>query len=273
MEKDITVIIPVYPHLKLLYRAMESLQRQMFKNFDVVVVVDNEGDFEEEENTIKNLFSSMDIKFINHGKNRSTLQARLTGIDHITGKYVFFMDHDDEISKEVLYNTFNQAEKENADMVGMKLSTQIDKKCIIEGKEILYYANFKIDRMLAPMVPYLYRSDLVRKVKGMLNVPKDLYIIYLEDMYLGSCIMSQASKVIENYENGTYFYNHDNDNSTLTYKKNNREKIEQQNAQGLQVKKLINNFLIRNGCDKKSIGYSVNNLGNYILKHNKKIIR
>ena len=270
---DITVIIPVYPNLRLLYRSLESLQRQTFKNFDVVVVVDNKGNFEEEERKIIKQFSSMDIKFINHGKNRSTLQARLTGIDNITGKYVFFMDHDDEVEDCILYNAYHQAEKENADIVGIHLSTIVEKKFIIEGIDILYYINWKVDKQEAPMVPYLYRSDLVRKVKEMMNVPEDLYIIYLEDLYIGVCIMSQAKKVVENYQNGTYTYNHDNPMSTLTYRKMDVIKKNEQNKQGVQVRQLINDFLIRNGCDKRSIGYEVNNLGHYILKHNKKIIR
>lgn len=270
---EITVIIPVYPILRLLPRALESLQRQTFKDFDVVVVVDNEGDFEEEERSIIDRFPSMKIKFINHGKNRGTLQARLTGIDHITGKYVFFMDHDDEVEDCVLYNTYHQAEKENADIVGMKLSTFIPRKYVLEGDHIHFHNIWKVSQNEAPMVSYLYRSDLVKRTKEMLNIPDDLYLIYLEDMYLSACIMSQAKKVIENYENGIYQYNHDNPLSTLTFNDGDPVKKKQQLEQKKTVINLINKFFVENKCDKISINYKTNNLGNYILHHKNKIIR
>lgn len=94
---DITVLICVYSqddlHDSLLIKALKSLEKQTYKNFITLIVMD--GCWENTENLIKkeNLDLNIDIKKI---PNKSGLHnAKNFGISHINSKYIAYLDADD----------------------------------------------------------------------------------------------------------------------------------------------------------------------------------
>jgi len=104
-ESLVSVIMPTYNGEKTIQRAIKSVLNQSYKNLEVIVVDDCSQD-----NTVMVVNSIKDrrIKLIRHNENRNGSAARNTGIKESRGKYIAFLDDDDEwlkekISKQIKY--------------------------------------------------------------------------------------------------------------------------------------------------------------------------
>ncbi len=88
----ITVIIPTYNRVKILSRAIKSVLKQTYQNFELIIVDDCSTD-----NTQKALkkFKDKRIFYIKHKKRKGASAARNTGIKKAKGKYLAFLDSDD----------------------------------------------------------------------------------------------------------------------------------------------------------------------------------
>ncbi|MCX7726143.1 MAG: glycosyltransferase family 2 protein [Chitinispirillaceae bacterium] len=88
----VSVIIPVFNREEMLRRAVVSVLNQSFKDFECIIVddcSDQKYDF----------FSSMDdkrLKIIRLEKRSGVSKARNTGVKSSRGKYIAFLDSDDE---------------------------------------------------------------------------------------------------------------------------------------------------------------------------------
>lgn len=93
MSIKISVIIPVYNVEKYLNQCVDSVLGQSYQNVEVILVDDGSTD---ESSTICDNYAKMDERIIViHQKNEGAAVARNTGIKHITGDYVMFLDSDD----------------------------------------------------------------------------------------------------------------------------------------------------------------------------------
>jgi len=92
--------MPVYNSEKYLIPALTSLQNQSFKNFEVILVNDGSTD---NSQSICEEFCKKDFRMkLYSQKNEGLCSARNTGIENASGKYLMFMDNDDEISEDAL---------------------------------------------------------------------------------------------------------------------------------------------------------------------------
>jgi GalNAc5-diNAcBac-PP-undecaprenol beta-1,3-glucosyltransferase len=90
----ISVVIPTYRRPSLLLRAIRSVQNQTYKNLEIIVVDDASPDNTEE---IVRRISDKRIRYMRHEQNRGLAAAgRNTGIRAAHGKYIAFLDDDDE---------------------------------------------------------------------------------------------------------------------------------------------------------------------------------
>lgn len=98
MSDLISCIVTTYKRpVRILKRAIDSIVSQTYKNIELIVV----NDAPEEmtlSNEISNLIKSYDVKsqYIIQKKNSGACAARNTGIEHANGKYLAFLDDDDE---------------------------------------------------------------------------------------------------------------------------------------------------------------------------------
>ena len=92
----ISIIVPVYNTEKYLRRCLDSLVNQTFNDIEIIIVNDcSQGNCKE----IIEEYQKKDnrIKYIEHSENKSLLQARKTGNIASTGKYIMYVDSDDEL--------------------------------------------------------------------------------------------------------------------------------------------------------------------------------
>ncbi len=90
MNPFVSVIIPTYNRVKLLNRALESVFKQTYRHFEVIVVDDGSTD-----QTVHNLEHHPHLTLI-HKENQGVSKARNTGLEHAKGDFIAFLDSDDE---------------------------------------------------------------------------------------------------------------------------------------------------------------------------------
>lgn len=96
---DLSIIIPTYNRAYIIRRAIQSVLNQTYQDFEIFIVDDGSKD-----NTHKIVESIRDerIRYIRHEINKGQAAARNTGIMAAKGKYIAFLDSDDEWLPEKL---------------------------------------------------------------------------------------------------------------------------------------------------------------------------
>ncbi|WP_064791770.1 glycosyltransferase family 2 protein [Shewanella woodyi] len=107
----VSTIIPTYNRADNLCRAIDSALNQTHKYIEVIVVDDNDPLSEaraETEYLMQKYLLNDNVKYVKHLENKNGAAARNTGISASFGKYIAFLDDDDEwepnkIEKQVEY--------------------------------------------------------------------------------------------------------------------------------------------------------------------------
>lgn len=136
----ISVIVPVYNVEDYLHVCLNSILNQTFQDFEILCIDDVSTDSSSE---ILEYFAGKDsrIKILRNEKNIGLGPSRNRGLDAAKGKYVIFLDSDDWYSLDALETLFNQAEKNNLDMVmGKPIVFYEEEKSF--GRERYYDAEF-----------------------------------------------------------------------------------------------------------------------------------
>jgi glycosyltransferase involved in cell wall biosynthesis len=115
MEKIISVIVPVYNVEDYLPKCLDSILKQSFVDFELILVDDGSTDT---SGKICDQYAQIDnrIKVI-HQKNGGLSNARNAAIDIARGKYYYFIDSDDWVDEQMLFEMYEQAILNDADIV------------------------------------------------------------------------------------------------------------------------------------------------------------
>jgi glycosyltransferase involved in cell wall biosynthesis len=89
----VSVIIPTYKRTTFLLSAIESVLRQTYQNFEIIVVDDASG---VDVQAIVNSCQDGRILMMRHEVNKGEAEGRNTGILNSRGEYIAFLDDDDE---------------------------------------------------------------------------------------------------------------------------------------------------------------------------------
>ena len=94
---EVSVILTVYNRERYLKRSIESLINQNFSNWELIAVDDGSTD---NSLDVLRLYQGdyPDIKVL-HQENQGIAQSRNRGIFQSSGKYITFLDSDDEYEK------------------------------------------------------------------------------------------------------------------------------------------------------------------------------
>lgn len=126
----ISVIMPVYNSKDFLINAIESVLKQSFSEFELILVDDGSTDGSEK---ICDQMALRDTRIrVIHQENAGLCNARNTGISEAKGEYLAFIDNDDEYAIDLLRDNYDLAIKYNADIVkfGREFITLKDNKII-----------------------------------------------------------------------------------------------------------------------------------------------
>ena len=100
----VSIIITTYErNEKVIKRAIDSVFNQTYKNWELIVVDDNKKDeVSKNVQTILNEINDTRIIYIKNEENMGSAKSRNHGIEKSKGKYITFLDDDDEWEKEKL---------------------------------------------------------------------------------------------------------------------------------------------------------------------------
>ena len=111
-----SIVIPVYNSEKYLRKCIDSVLKQTFSEFEVIIIDDGSTD---SSPIILDTFAKIDSRIqVYHMKNQGVTKARKIGVSLTKGDYIIFIDSDDTINSELLSNIERTLQKfSNIDMV------------------------------------------------------------------------------------------------------------------------------------------------------------
>lgn len=111
----ISVIVPCFNAENYIRRCLDSVLKQTFEDFEVIVINDGSTDCSAD---ILNEYTHADnrIKVFSQ-VNKGLSEARNSGLKMATGEYICFLDADDFFHSQLLEITLNLAQKHSADVV------------------------------------------------------------------------------------------------------------------------------------------------------------
>lgn len=124
MHLKISIIVPIYNVESYLNKCLNSIVNQTLKDIEIITV--NDGSTDNSLSIIKEYsLKYKNIKIINKD-NGGLSDARNIGIESALGEYIAFVDSDDWIEKEMMFDMYNLAKNNDADIVFCSLQ-KVDK--------------------------------------------------------------------------------------------------------------------------------------------------
>jgi glycosyltransferase involved in cell wall biosynthesis len=146
----ISVVIPTYNRAHVIKRAINSVINQTYLNWELIIVDD--GSIDNTNNVIKHYLEDERIKYYKI-KNSGASATRNYGIKKSQGKYVSFLDSDDEYQEDRLNYQYNK-------MIQNKVSVSLSNAIIsINGTKTL-----KNNPKSKDAFPIFHYKDIKRRI-------------------------------------------------------------------------------------------------------------
>lgn len=114
-KETISIVVPVYNVEKYLERCIESILNQSYMNLEIILVDDGSKD---KSGEICDKYAKCDNRVkVLHKKNGGLSSARNAGLAVAQGKYVGFVDSDDDIDINMYEKMYRVIANENVDFV------------------------------------------------------------------------------------------------------------------------------------------------------------
>ncbi len=129
----VSIIIPVYQVSEYIERCIESVTKQTYTDIECIIVDDatHDDSIEKCQQLINSYCGGISFSFTHHTKNRGLAAARNTGTGLASGKYIFYLDGDDEISSDCIEKLIKPCIKDvSIEMVMGVTARHYNGKCI-----------------------------------------------------------------------------------------------------------------------------------------------
>ena len=231
MDQIVSVIVPVYRVEAYLGRCVKSLVNQTLKNIEIILIDDGSPDH---CGLLCDEFALLDSRIhVIHKQNGGLSSARNAGLKAAKGKYVGFVDSDDDIEPDMYEKMVQTAETYQVDFVmadylrvfqdGMTLVKTLD----IEGG---YYNREKIRNEIFPnlimresidygpllsVCPCIYRRDFLKQH----NIIFDEEVRWSEDNIFSSVMGYYCQSFYYLKGEPLYHYYQNSGSITTSYRK------------------------------------------------------
>ncbi len=111
---DVTIVIPTYKRSDRILRAVNSALKETVQDKEIIVVDDNGKGTKDQiqtENELHSLIANNQIIYIVNEVNGGGSFSRNEGLKIARGKYITFLDDDDEITEDKLQKQINKLEE------------------------------------------------------------------------------------------------------------------------------------------------------------------
>lgn len=233
INPKISFVSPVFNKSKYLEPLIISIQHQLLEEFEIIFIDDYSTD---DSVKIINNFSSIDkrIKLIKNKRNKGTLYSRCQGSLKSLGEYIIFIDSDDLLLKDGLFNSYNYIKKKDLSII--QFNTIIKRNDNITFNSRYYYKKIIRQPLLSYIFYYnesTYMGDELNTVlwdklidrKTTINavnyIGKDYYNKYIQienDVILLFSIFHEAISYQYINEIGYFYFRNNNDSITNSWK-------------------------------------------------------
>ena len=240
MNKLLTIVIPVYNVEKYIYDCLESVRKQTYKAFNVIIVDD--GSTDNSINIAKELCNKDNRFKIISKKNGGLSDARNYGLDYVDTKYVTFLDSDDFISINTYEKLINNLETNDNDIVVADIEyyyTNINNNFILKGLNTKVSNDINKQSLLSPMFAWnkVYKLEYFKSINQLYPIG-----LWYEDIPVTTLLFTNTNKI--GYVEEVLYYYRQNDDSIMSQKSKRNEEI----FKILEI--VIDNFKQRNIYNK-----------------------
>ncbi len=111
----VSIVVPIYNSEKYIGRCINSIINQSYRNLEIILI--NDGSKDNSLNICKK-FAKQDKRIILLNQNNNGVSAaRNAGIDIAKGEYISFIDADDSVEKNYIYELVKNSNNGQADVV------------------------------------------------------------------------------------------------------------------------------------------------------------
>lgn len=268
MNPLISVIVPCYNQAQYLEECLQSVLDQTYQNWECIIVNDGSSDDTEE---IANKWSKNDerIKYI-YKENEGLSSARNLGVKISLGEFIYFIDSDDSLNGNGVFDLFISNLTENIDFICADLQEIFIDKTVTEHYFTLGYERNRIlenenilEDFLLKKFPVIACNKLISKnilLKNSIFFKEG--ILHEDELFaLDLCMNSNKVLVLKEI---TYNYNRKNATSITRESKNNIKAIDDKII-------IINEYfkvaVAQNDYFKKIFFIKINRLANSIIEN------
>ena len=112
---DLSIIVPVYNHVDVIQKCIESILDQNTQYSYELILVDD-GSTDGAQDLVEKYQEYSNVRVF-HRENGGIAAARNTGISHARGKYIMFVDCDDTARPNIVEELMETAYRKNCDIV------------------------------------------------------------------------------------------------------------------------------------------------------------
>lgn len=196
---DISIVVPVYNVERYIYQCIESILKQTYSHYQVIIVDDGSTDGSID---IASALVGNDSRFkIVTKSNGGLSSARNFGLEFVKTKYVAFLDSDDFFELDFIEVMLNKIIEEDSDIVVCRT------KLVSESGEHIKTVGMNdnlsmtgIDALLANLEMKKFSSAAWNKIykRSLFDDPNNLYLegAYYEDRATTHNILYSCNKVV-----------------------------------------------------------------------------
>ncbi len=218
-----SVIVPVYNVGKYLDKTIDSVIKQSFSDWELLLIEDSSADNSDE---IIKKYVKQDSRIYGYRNltNQGVSYTRNKGITLSNGKCIVFLDGDDKLDDHLLEKVFNYFQKhQSVDIIGFNFNIFSDDRALNSSEkrflsrdliEATYSREESLDQLFNDKLSHLVYLYITKKEifsKNKIIFPVDLE--YSEDMSVVYRLFASAS-VIHVFSDRFYFYRQ-RDNSVI----------------------------------------------------------
>lgn len=201
----ISVIVPFYNVESYINECLSSLSKQIFKEYEVICVDDCSPD--DSRKIVKNYTNQyLNFKLITHTKNQGLGPARNTGVANAKGKYICFIDSDDYVNPNYLFDLYNAISKGKSEMAMMNSTIVSENSVILQEGSSLESKTVSVKTFLNtseyyPAILPVWNKIFIKKL--LIDIPQ-LPIVSEDQPFLAKYFL--RCKNISIVTNPSYYY-------------------------------------------------------------------
>lgn len=181
-----SIIIPAFNAQEFIEECLESILNQTYNNYEAIIIDDKSTDNTQE--ILKKYETKPNITVIYSKINQKAGGARNLGLDNAKGKYILFLDADDQLADqntlkklaeeiekanfpELIYLGFKDSKKEYIPNEDPDVIKRLEEWMLPNVWDVLWEHNF-IEKNKLRFEPHRYYEDFIFYYLGLINAKK-----------------------------------------------------------------------------------------------------